>query len=1145
MLPKDTRSASHPRAASPHTTAAREAIRSPDLGPAPVLPDGTTFAAGDIAAGRFRIVHLIARGGMGEVYEALDLELRAPVALKTVRPEIAADPAAVERLKRELQLARQVTHPNVCRVFDFWQDPDAGAFVTMELVGGETLAARIKRAGRVTPAIALPIVEQMAAGLAAAHRAGVVHRDLKSGNVLLEPTRPGEPPRAVITDFGIAVAEVSAGTPAEPERWIGTPDYMAPEQVAGEAITPAADLYALGMVMYEMVAGVTAFEGPTAHNVALKRLSHSPPSPRNHVPDLDPRWEAAILRCLARNPGDRFPSAPAVIEALVGREGRRRRRTAAVLGFRNRSGDPQLAWMSTALAELIAADLAAGEGLEVLPGDDVARAVASPAGDHGRAETLGVELLVEGGYEALPRAAEAAGQCRFEVRLIDARTGAVRCEIAESARVDDLLELAERVSAELRGAIGLDPLTPAEYRRARAAFPANAQALQRYAEGLDRLRVFDDQGAIAFFEAAIAADPGFPLAYGALAEGWSRLGHDAKAAEAARRAFELSGALAREERLLTEVHYRELSGDKRRALDIMKSLFVFYPDRLEYGLRLVAAEVELRSGREALATVDVLRALPPPAGDDPRLDLAEAQAAHADSDLPRARAAAERAALEGEARGARWITARARSFESRVLRAMGELSAAAQASEAARRIHLETGNRSGAAHELMNLGAILRDQGELVRACELFEKALPMTREIGNRKGTATALTTLGALSHELGDPQRAMSLHEEALGIWREIENSRGIQISLNNVGSILWQSGDIGAAQEKFEEAMALARAQGNRKDEAFFLNNLASMLADQGCLQEARRSYETALEMWREVGDRLGIAWGLKTLGVVVAVQDELGLGARLLEEGIEILRSAGEARTLPDMMASLAQVRLWQGDVAGARTLADDALAEARVTGYQGNTADSLHRLGTVYLAAGELEAARAALEEAIQVRQRIGETVTIATAEMTLAEVALAAGNPTEGAERAARAARDFKQRRQDAEMAHALAVMALARLALEDPAGAEGAMLEAQALATTSENRHIRRTVAIAAGIVQGNLGHEADAVRLLETALAGAEAAGHVEHAAAARLALGRLDLLRGRREAGLARLAALEREARARGLALIARQAQRASAS
>ncbi|HSG39214.1 MAG TPA: serine/threonine-protein kinase, partial [Thermoanaerobaculia bacterium] len=260
---------------------------------------------------------------MGEVYEARDLELNEPVAVKILRPQIAGDEQVLRRFKREVQLARRVTHPNVCRVYDLVHHTgeDEGGprvFLTMELLRGETLSDRLERGGPMAPAEALPVAAQIARALEAAHTNGVVHRDLKSGNVFLVDAQGG--PRAVVTDFGLAgstLAEtpVSVTLTATGEL-VGSPAYMAPEQVRGEESTAATDIYAFGIVLYEMVTGELPFVGKSAFYTALKRLQEPPPSPRLRVPDLDPVWDAVILRCLETEPAARFQRARHVVRAL-------------------------------------------------------------------------------------------------------------------------------------------------------------------------------------------------------------------------------------------------------------------------------------------------------------------------------------------------------------------------------------------------------------------------------------------------------------------------------------------------------------------------------------------------------------------------------------------------------------------------------------------------------------------------------------------------------------------------------------------------------------------------------------------------------------------------------------------------------------
>ncbi len=217
------------------------------------------LAPGDVISKRFEILRFLNRGGMGEVYEAWDAELKERIALKTIRPNIANDPAIIQRFKREVKQARGISHSNVCRVYDLvCHEHTSGEqiwFLTMELLEGQTLLERLRQHGPWKTSTALKLIEQMVAGLAAAHDLGIVHRDFKSSNVMLVETGPGQT-RAVITDFGLAL-DVSAPREGLPEPGgQGTPAYMAPEQRRNGQVGVAADQYALGIVLCEMLTGL-------------------------------------------------------------------------------------------------------------------------------------------------------------------------------------------------------------------------------------------------------------------------------------------------------------------------------------------------------------------------------------------------------------------------------------------------------------------------------------------------------------------------------------------------------------------------------------------------------------------------------------------------------------------------------------------------------------------------------------------------------------------------------------------------------------------------------------------------------------------------------------------------------------------------
>ena len=266
------------------------------------------FLPGTVLAGRYRMVGLLGRGGMGEVYRADDLKLGQPVALKFLPRDVERDPERLERFLTEVRMSLKVTHPNVCRVFDIAQ-AEGRHFLSMEYVDGEDLASLLRRIGRLPEDKAVEIARQLCAGLQEAHDEGVLHRDLKPANVMLDGRG-----RAKITDFGLASAtEGIAGAEAR----AGTPQYMAPEQLAGGTLTKQTDIYALGLVLYELFTGKRAFETRNLNDPASLQSS-APTSPSAHVSGLDPVIERVILRCTDPDPARRPASAAALADALPG-----------------------------------------------------------------------------------------------------------------------------------------------------------------------------------------------------------------------------------------------------------------------------------------------------------------------------------------------------------------------------------------------------------------------------------------------------------------------------------------------------------------------------------------------------------------------------------------------------------------------------------------------------------------------------------------------------------------------------------------------------------------------------------------------------------------------------------------------------------
>jgi tetratricopeptide (TPR) repeat protein len=886
---------------------------------------------------------------------------------------------------------------------------------------------------------------------------------------------------------------------------------MAPEQLEGGDITAAVDVYAFGVVLYEMVTSKLPFSGESNFAVALKRLKEPAPTPRTLVPDLDPVWEHAILKCLERAPSERFGSieeagsalvldpqgvgtkpvarrAPktaiqtksravlligavlmlVLMGALALRFSRgvadqtRARRSVAVLGFRNLTGSADAAWLSTALSEMLTTELSAGEQLRTIPGENIARMKVElplPESSSFSADTLGkirgylgADILISGSYlieNGVPN------RVRVDLRLQDSSNGELLATISDQAQPTEILELVSRSGAQLREKLGVNPAST-DVEAVHSSQPANLEAARFYAEGLEKLRFFEALQARDLLQKAVTADPRHSLAQAALGTSWAMLGYMTRAKEETRKALDLSAKLSREDRLVVEGKYRETSLEWDQAAEIYRTLFGFFPDNVEYGLRLAAAQTSAGKPKAALATIEALRKFSTLNANDPRIDLAEARAGGALSDFKHERTLAAAAAARARESGARLFLAGARLIEGNAAASTGDLAAARSAFEDARKIYSEVGDRWDAANAATNLAYVLAQSGNQAAAKTIYDESLITYKELGDRRGTAAVYVSRANLFRNQGDLASARSMHEQALAIYREIGDRIGEAKSLNNIANVLASSGDLQSARKMLETALPIFRETGDRNSAATILGNLADLNAESGDLSRAAFLYEQALETFREVDNKSAVAYASS--------------------------------------------------------------------------------RQGDILLIKGDLDAARTKHEDALALRRQIGEKGAVADSQLALAQIALLQDAPRDAEGPVREALDQFRAEGRKDQEASGMAVLAQSLLAQNRYPEAKEADVRAQELASQSKNGSLRLSVGITTASIRAASGDTLRAANDLERLAGEARRAGLIPLEFEARLAMGKVEAAGGRLVAARNHFASLEQDAARRGYKYIA---------
>jgi serine/threonine protein kinase/tetratricopeptide (TPR) repeat protein/TolB-like protein len=1156
----------------------------------------------DRRVGAYCLERRIGYGGMASVYLAAraDDQYRKQVAIKLLRPELD-NTELLKRFRNERQTLAGLDHPNIVKLLDGGSTPEGLPFLVMDYVEGKpideysdqhklSIDARLHLFGKVCDAVQY------------AHQHLVIHRDLKPSNILV--TADGTPK---LLDFGIAkvldpVAPVQALTQTITRRM--TPAYASPEQVRGESVTIASDIYSLGVVLYQLLTGHRPYKLGQSTPLEMERAicEEEPESPSTAVNRVETVTEAdgtrrttvtpelvsqtregqpdklrrrlrgdldnIVLKALQKEPQRRYPSVaelsqditrhvenlpvtarPSTVAYRVSKLVRRHRTEAfilgmlvvvllgavafstwqerralekaraelggdrlpgrpsvAVLGFKNLSSRPETSWVSTALAEMLTAELAAGGNLRTIPEEDVAHLrvdLSLPETNSLAPQTLSrvrrylkSDYVIAGSYLDLGDAG--SRQVRLDLLLQNAAVGDTLASVTLNGAEADLPDLVVRAGASLRDKLGAGAIPPTESAKVKASQPSNLEALRLYSQGVEKLRSSDPVSGRSLLERAAASDPNSALIHSALAEAWGVQGFDAKAREEANKALALAAGLPREQSLSIEGEALRVTQQWPKDAEIYRTLFTFFPDNLDYGVLLVASLASAGKGADAMAAVEELHKSPKPMGDHPRVDLAEAEAADALQDFNREAAAAARCAAKAKDQGMLGLEAEAYFVQSRAFGRMGQSEKGLAAAEHAKQLWASVSDRYGVARALNSIGSANDDLGRILDAEQAYEESLRVFRDLGNRRNEGTVLNNMGIIRWRKGDFQEARNYFQESVDISRE------------------------------FSDLVGVARA----------LSSLATIdMADHNYV-EAKAHYREALAIDQRRGDQASVAGVLINLSNISLAEEDLPAAKTALQDSIRISRKIGQKNQLAEALANLGDILFLQGEVAPARHRYSDAIRIFTETGNQIDQMIGLQAFARYSLAAGDLPGARKQAEAALTISDKMGDKAWLAVARERLAEISLEEGN-AEDAERLARqAVVEFRNEKSAGNEAEADLVLARVLREQGKPDEAESSMASARELMSKSKDRGARISLFLESARVQAALGEDTEAMHMLSDALAEAKKAGLVPLEFEARLALGKVEM-KSRHSAGRTRLASLEQDARGKGFLLIAREA------
>ena len=999
---------------------------------------------GSLLGHRYEIVAILGEGGMGAVYKARDVELDRMVALKVIRPELAGRSEILQRFKQELILARKVTHRNVIRIFDLGEA--AGIkFITMEFIEGRDLKSILAQDGKLPPDRAVDIIQQVCLALEAAHSEGVVHRDLKPQNIMLD-----QQGRASVMDFGIA-RSLEFGGMTQTGALVGTPEYMSPEQVRGEHADVRSDLFTLGIIFQELLTGVLPYQAETAMASMFKRTKERAASVHHFNPEVPPLLGEIVAKCLEIQPQDRYQTAREVYDALeawksgaaapIGNRSLRwvrralRNRAAlgiaaavvlllagalllrdrvsflrpenravgaempslAILPFRNASGDPSLD-LGTSLAEMLSTDVGQSASLRTIPPDRLQQALhdlrVAPNSSLDL-ETIGVlaksvnaQTVVWGSLTKL------GDRVHIDATLQDLKRDHTAPLKVDAPNIDALPATIDSLAQTIRENLSVSSSVMKEL-QAEAFKPTSKSlpALRYYNEGVDLGRGGRHLEAVKRFEAATKEDPQFALAYAKLSQSYSILGYDNEAEQASRKAVELSQNLPVPERYRIAAIHSWIVKDYSKAIEGYENLAKVAPEDTEVQSALGELYVETLVFDKARALYGRLLER------DPKsmralfgMGQVETMSGNPETALDYLnRALTIAIQLENDEEKALVL-----HFVGVAYRKLNKPDEALRNFQESLAITRRLGEKAAIAQTLNEMGQLLYGVGKSDDALKNYQEASKLRHDIGDKKGTGDTLIDLGNLYYERGDFDQALQRYQESLQIQRDLGDEFSQAICLNNIGGVYFTRGDYQEALTFLQQALQLREKLGVPTEIAQTVQNLGDTTLKLGQFDQALVQYMRALKLYRSAGDKRKAATVIYSTVSVFEYQGRYSAALNAEEEALKVFRELQDhGSDMGDIVSGYGNVLTLVGRGGEGQKYFDEALSIAREIKSDPLIAQIKNYEGDRFFYSGDLKSARSQYEEAIRIASHTSDREKALVAKINLAKVAVGEGRSGE------------------------------------------------------------------------------------------------------------------------------------------------------